>query len=98
MDTFEVLAGVPVVVIVPALIEGAKQAGLPIRYAGLAAILAATCLIALADIASGDTTTSAPARWLIFGLVHGLAGAGLYTQVKRLPLPTQDSSDNTPKT
>jgi hypothetical protein len=93
MDTFEALAGVPVVVIVPALIEGAKQAGLPTRYAGLAAILVATCLIALADIAGGDTSGGAPARWFLFGLVHGLAGAGLYTQVKRLPLPAGESTN-----
>lgn len=86
MDVFEVVAGVPVVVIVPALVEGAKQAGLPTRYAGLAAIVAATFLIALADVASGEINTGAPARWLLFGLVHGLAGAGLYTQIKRLPL------------
>ena len=87
MDTFEALAGVPVVVIVPALIEGAKQAGLPTRYAGLAAIVAATCLMALADIAAGETSIGAPARWVLFGLVHGLAGAGLYSQVRRLPSP-----------
>jgi hypothetical protein len=94
MDTFEALAGVPVVVIVPALVEGAKQVGLPPRYAGLAAIIFATTLIALADLAAGGSSFDAPARWLVLGLVHGLAGAGLYTQVKRLPIPsTTDSTE-----
>ena len=81
--------GVPLVVIVPALVEVAKRAGLPTRWAGLAAMLIASCLVAIADlggmvlIGGGDSSTRA-ARWVIAGVVYGLAGAGVYSQVRRV--------------
>ncbi|MDQ3168468.1 MAG: hypothetical protein M3P94_07445 [Chloroflexota bacterium] len=85
MDVVEALAGVPVVVIVPACVEVAKRAGLPTRFAGLVAIASATLLVALADLALGAPTgLDAIARWLLLGGVHGLAGAGLYSQIHRL--------------
>ena len=85
MDAVEALAGVPVVVIVPACVEVAKRAGLPGRFAGLAAIVSAILLVALADLALGSPAgPDAVARWLLLGAVHGLAGAGLYSQVHHL--------------
>ncbi len=85
MDGGDLLLGVPVVALVPALVEGAKRAGLPPRYAGLAAILVAAALVALGDLARGGSTIGAVARWLVAGVVYGLAGSGLYTQARLLP-------------
>jgi hypothetical protein len=75
------ILGVPVVALVPAVVEAAKRAGLPVRFAGLAAVLAATVLVALADLARGGHD---PARWLLAGVVYGLAVAGLYSQARRV--------------
>ncbi len=82
LDTLAPLTGVPVVVIVPALVEGAKQAGLPVRFAGLAAVGCAIALLALGDLALADGTPDVGqiARWLVGGIVYGLAAAGLYSQ------------------
>lgn len=80
-DAFELAAGVPLVAIIPALVEAAKRQGLPVRYAGLAAILGATALLALAGLALGEPfDAGTAARWMIGGIVYGLAGAGLYSQ------------------
>ncbi len=81
-DTLAPLTGVPVVVIVPALVEGAKRAGLPVRFAGVAAIGCAIALLALGDLALADGMPNVGriARWLIGGIVYGLAAAGLYSQ------------------
>jgi len=80
-DSFDLVAGVPLVVIIPALVEAAKRQGLPVRYAGLAAILCGIGLLALAGLAlGGDVDAGTVARWLIGGLVYGLAAAGLYSQ------------------
>ncbi|MDP9367752.1 MAG: hypothetical protein M3Q03_05680 [Chloroflexota bacterium] len=85
MDNHDLLYGVPVVALVPAVVEGAKRAGLPPRYAGLAAIGIAAVLVALGDLAQGESVAGAVARWLVAGVVYGLAGSGLYTQVRLLP-------------
>lgn len=83
MDTIELLTGVPVIVVVPALVEAAKHAGLPVRFAGLAAIVIAIALVALGDLATeSDLATGVVARWLLAGIVYGLAAAGLYSQAE----------------
>jgi hypothetical protein len=74
-----------IVGIVPAVVEVAKRAGLPVRYAGIAAIVVATAIVALIDLAGGTGSTGFYARWLLGGLVYGLAGVGLYSQAQRLP-------------
>ena len=80
-DAIELVSGVPLLVIVPALVELAKRQGLPVRYAGVAAIGLAIVLLALAGLALGEpVTVSSTARWLIGGIVYGLAAAGLYSQ------------------
>lgn len=80
-DAFELAAGVPLVAIIPALVEAAKRQGLPVRYAGLAAILGGIALLALAGLALGEPIDAPTvARWTIGGIVYGLAGAGLYSQ------------------
>lgn len=88
------VAGVPLVVIVPAIVELAKGQGLGDRYAGLASIGAATFLLVIADIAAGGVGAggiggphwlATVAGWLAGGIVYGLAGSGLYSQRGRLP-------------
>ena len=82
-DSIEVITGVSILIVTPALVEVAKQLGLPVRLAGLIAILFATLLVVLGDVASGaDYSTPTLARWLIAGIVYGLAAAGLYSQTR----------------
>jgi hypothetical protein len=84
-DSVELVAGVPVMVVTPALVEIAKQNGLPVRFAGIAAIVFAFVLLVVAEIAlegvpsDGDWAGSI-ARWTIGGVVYGMAAAGLYSQ------------------
>lgn len=85
VDQVEVLAGVPIVLVTPALVEVAKQLGLPLRFAGVCAMMCAVALLALGDLATGQPVgTASVARWLIGGMVYGLAAVGLYTQSKRV--------------
>ena len=72
------IAGIPLIVIIPACVEAAKRAGLPVRYAGAAAIVSGIALLALRDLAFAESTTWA--TWIIGGIVYGLAAAGLYSQ------------------
>lgn len=82
-DSIEIITGVSVLIITPALVEVAKQLGLPVRLAGLAAIVFAVALVILGDVAGGTGfSTSIVARWLIAGIVYGLAAAGLYSQTR----------------
>ncbi len=81
LDAFNLVTGVPLIAIVPVLVELAKRQGLPMRYAGLAAIGLAALLLALANVALGEAMTPAAiARWLLGGVIYGLAAAGLYSQ------------------
>jgi len=94
-DSIELVSGIPLLVIVPALVELAKRQGLPLRSAGLAAIALAIALLALAGLARGEPlTAAAAARWMIGGIVYGLAAAGLYSQrealAKRKPAAPAD--------
>jgi hypothetical protein len=84
-----------IVGIVPAVVEVAKRAGLPVKYAGIAAILVATAIVALVDLSGGDNSTGSYARWVLGGLVYGLAGVGLYSQAQRLPTVQLSRSGDT---
>ncbi len=82
IDTIELAYGIPLIIVVPAIVQVAKANGLPARLAGLAAIVAAATLIALGDIALAESTTPLGQRiagWLIAGIVYGLAAAGFYS-------------------
>ncbi len=79
------LTDAAIVALVPAIVEAAKRAGLPVRYAGLAAVVVATALVALRVLASGDSATAPAAGAVLRGLVLGLASAGLYTQTRLRP-------------
>lgn len=90
-DSMELITGVPLIVIVPALVELAKQQGMPSRCAGLAAIAISTVLLALAGIAlDANIGASDVARWMIGGVVYGLAAAGLYSQHATLTGPSSE--------
>ena len=67
----------------PALVEAMKRAGLPAAWAGLAAVMVATALVLLraAAIGGGEPLAAVALR----GALLGLASAGVYTQVRRLP-------------
>lgn len=82
-DSIEIITGISILIVTPALVEVAKQLGLPIRLAGVAAIAFAICLVVLGDIATGkDLSLPLLAQWLIGGIVYGLAAAGLYSQTR----------------
>ena len=86
-DSVALATGISITVITPALVEIAKQVGLPHRWAGMAAIGIAILLLALGDIALGTRTDPViVAHWILGGMVYGLAAAGLYSQTK-LPGP-----------
>jgi hypothetical protein len=94
-DSVDLLAGVPLMVVVPALVELAKRQGMPTRYAGLASIAFTTLLLALAGFALDPHLEAAdPARWLVGGIVYGLAAAGLYSQRATLTRSTSGDSQS----
>lgn len=75
--------GIPLIVIVPALVEAMKAVGLPARFAGLAAIVAAGGLTALVDLARRGDGAGSAAGYALAGIVYGLGAAGLYSQVQK---------------
>jgi hypothetical protein len=77
------IIGVPLVVIVPALVQGAKALGLPTKYAGVASIVSCLVVVGLVELQK-EPTTARLATWALLSLVYGLAAAGLYSQVKRV--------------
>ncbi len=91
-DTLPLIAGVPLVVIIPACVEVAKRSGMPTRYAGVMAILTGIVLLALRDLAMSYPLNWA--TWIIGGIVYGLAAAGLYSQTTMLASrpPSQDAN------
>ena len=77
-----IVAGVGISVVVPALVQGAKELGLPTKYAGLASVIGAAAVLGLVEL-QRDVTYDGIAGWALLSLVYGLAAAGLYSQVKR---------------
>jgi hypothetical protein len=73
-----------IIAIVPGIVEIVKRVGLPVRFAGVAAIVSATILVVLTDISGGGGGLADPARWLLLGIVCGLAASGLYSQVRHV--------------
>jgi hypothetical protein len=78
------VSGVGITVLVPALVELAKRLGLPTRYAGLASIVAAGLVLGLIQL-QANADVGGAAAWLLLSLVYGLAAAGFYSQVRKLP-------------
>jgi len=94
-DAIEVIAGVPLVVVIPALVELLKRQGLPTAWAGVAAMIVATGLLVLGDVALGlsaDVDWAVQgATWVLRGMVYGLAAAGFYSQ-RDVLLPKTDGT------
>ena len=77
------ILGVPVVIVVPALVELAKRMGLPTIWAGLASILSCAIVLGLVQLQVHPLFGGA-ASWLLASIIYGLAAAGLYSQVDKL--------------
>ena len=69
---------------VPGLVEIAKRAGLPARYAGVCAVIVATVLLAVRDLSGSGGNLGHVAAWLGGGVIAGLAASGLYSQARAL--------------
>jgi len=78
------VAGVPAVVLVPLLVEAAKRAGLPSRYAPLATLLAAGLVAALAEAVPQLPALAPVARWAVATLLLGLGASGAYETARFL--------------
>jgi hypothetical protein len=91
------LTTIPVVVLVTALVEAAKRAGLPTKYAGLAAVaigILLTLLVAAAEGALGEEGARL-STWLLSGIVTGLAASGLYSQARVVTRPAPPAESPT---
>lgn len=77
------ILGVPIVIVVPALVELVKRMGLPSIWAGLASILSCALVLGLVQL-QVHPLFGGVAAWLLASIIYGLASAGLYSQVDRL--------------
>jgi len=78
-----VIYGAPLVLVVPAVVQLAKELGLATRYAGLASITAAGVVLGLVEL-QANAQFGGIAGWLLLSLVYGLAAAGFYSQVRKV--------------
>jgi hypothetical protein len=81
------LLGIPAVVLIPMLVEGAKRLGLPARYAGLASMLIGMLVAALIGGVEAWPAITPWVRVLLGGLLLGLASSGAYSQYRALKPP-----------
>lgn len=79
-----VLVGVPVAVLTALVVEALKEGGLATRWAPLAAVLTATLLVGMAELASEVSWVGMLARVLAGGLVIGLASSGSYAWARSI--------------
>jgi uncharacterized membrane protein YhfC len=75
--------GIPIVVLVPAAVQGAKHLGLSTKYAGVASVVICGVVLALLELQK-EPTLARFATWALLTIVYGLAAAGFYSQVKRV--------------
>jgi len=88
------IAGLPASGVIVALVEGAKRAGLPTRWAPTLAVLIGLLCALLAQIA---VVAPRVHRWYEAagaGIVLGLSAAGLYSGTKAILAPTQRDGTN----
>ena len=88
METF---ANAVVIGAIPGLVEVAKRAGLPGRFAGICAIIFAVLLIAIEDLSRRGGDLGHLAAWLGGGIVAGLAASGLYSQARSFKNETEEN-------
>lgn len=89
------VAGVPISLLIVGLVEAAKRAGLPSRYAGLAAIGIGVALF-VAGVATQTWPEFTP-WWeaIIAGVIAGLTASGIYSGMKAVTRE-KDGSAETP--
>lgn len=78
-----VIFGLPLVLIVPMLVNLLKSWGLDSKWAGAASIGVAGTILGLVQLQS-DERAGGVATWLLASIVYGLASAGAFSQVKKL--------------
>lgn len=76
------LLGIPAVILVPVLVQGIKALGLPVRWAGLAALAVGLAVAGLAEAVTVWPSVTPIVRFLVAGVLLGLASAGSYSQYK----------------
>ena len=76
------LLGIPSLVLVPLLVQALKAAGLPAKWAGAAAIAVGLAVAGLAEAVTAWPQVTPFVRWLVAGLLLGLASAGAYSQYR----------------
>jgi hypothetical protein len=91
-----------IVAVVPGIVEVAKRAGLPVRWSGVAAIMAASVLVALRDLGRGGPLAfprivALAAWWVLQGIMLGLAAAGLYSQARLARPSVSDEPVSVPR-
>ena len=77
-----VVFGIPLILVVPAMVNLLKSWGLPSVYAGAAAIACSAVVLGLVELQAHEQAGGV-ATWLLASLVYGLASAGLYSQVRK---------------
>lgn len=99
IDSVDLAYGIPLIIVIPSIIQITKQNGLPSRLAGPASIIAATLLLALGDVALASSDGPLGQRfatWLIGGIVYGLAASGFYSLTPPRPDAILRSEDRRP--
>jgi hypothetical protein len=76
------LLGMPALVLVPLLVEAMKALGLPVRWAGVAAMGAGLVIAALAEAVAVWPALVPFVRVALAGVLLGLASSGAYSQMK----------------
>lgn len=79
-----VLLGVPAVVLVPIVVEGLKQLGLPGRWATAAAVVAGMLIAAGIETIDIWPQSLPIVRVLLGGIVLGFGASGVYSRTKSI--------------
>lgn len=76
------LLGIPAIILVPLLVQGMKTLGLPVRWAGVAALLAGLVVAGLAEAVEVWPAAVPWVRFAVAGILLGLASVGTYSQYR----------------
>ena len=76
------LLGIPAIILVPLLIQGMKTLGLPVRWAGVTALVTGLVVAGLAEVVHAWPSVTPWVRFLVAGVLLGLASVGAYSQYK----------------
>lgn len=88
------IAGLPVSGVIVALVEGAKRAGLPTRWAPVLAVALGLACGLLAEVAAVAPRVHIWYQAAGVGIALGLSAAGLYSGTKTLLAPSQGRGTN----